>query len=140
MKCGPPNLWPLPTIKIALGSHSNMVSAAMIKLNVRTQFEKVEELYKDAFIVFQNELITMEKNSLSDVEEEKRAEQEVNKNYVISGDKIVANLINGNSLSNMEIEVHIIKSPDIHLTLETDESYNLTITRKLNNFHIKIYY
>lgn len=130
MKCGPANLWPIPTIKSALGSHSNMISVTLIKLDVRTSFKKAEELLKEAFIVFQNELIMMEKNSLSGVEEEKQAEIDANKNDVIVDEKNLLNRKNTMSLSNMEIEVHILKSPDIHLTLDTDESYNITITRK----------
>lgn len=138
MKCGAANIWPLPTGKSQIGSHSNKISPTMIKLDLRTQFKNVEAIYKEAFVIFQRELIALEKNGMKGVEEERKADVDANKNDVIetvgvTGDDKKVNKKYAESLSNVELEVHILNSPDIHMTLDTDESYNLTITREFYN-------
>lgn len=112
MTCGDPNIWPLPTGKVSLSSKALAFTTDHIKFKISSRHSPIESLFRNAFYVF-----------LQDVRNMESQEADVPKKY---------------DISSLEMEVHITpKQPtdsDIHLSLDTDESYNITVGRKYLSF------
>lgn len=149
MLCGPPNIWPQPSIKTVLGSKLLKFSSSSFKLNVDTKFENVKNLFQNAFEIFKEEVKNLEKphhhgdkkDSSENNDENQHRKTLTHKN---NNDVNIVNDISDNfvpllatfteqphDVNNFEINIRVSTYSDTYLTLSTDESYNLTLTRKL---------
>jgi hexosaminidase len=144
MLCGPSNIWPEPTIKSLLGTNSNDVRLTDIQIKVKTPFKRVESLMENAFLIFLNELKQIEQSNEQSRNDDsnnsvnsKTVSVGANNNNVDSNDKN-SNFYDSSerlrhhrgNFSSVNIYVDISKDPDIYLTLQTDECYNLTVIRE----------
>jgi beta-hexosaminidase Fdl len=155
MKCGALQLWPQPTIKTTLGSTSLNFKLDDVHLKLGSSFDAVNNLIKDAFVIFRREIKVLEnRNSNSNYDTSSNS----NSNLRDKEQRTRYEAVNENSerdevhettvyemksrarhdISQVLVYVHVKKSSDIHLTLQTDESYNLTLNREylfLTNHH-----
>lgn len=149
MLCGPSNVWPEPTIKSLMGTNSNDVILTDIQIKIKTPFKRVENLMENAFLVFLNELKQIEQSS-DHLRNEESSSNINSKTVSVGANNFDSNDKNANlyesvektrhhhrkNLTSVNIFVDILKDPDIHLNLQTDECYNLTVMREyFCNFH-----
>lgn len=124
MTCGDINIWPHPTIKSAFNSKSLKFTSSDIELKIITPFLAVENLFKQAFSLFLQELRQIENLNIIN-----NKNNEINQSYVKIDDKVHNFLMKKRKYCDIDIfliEVIIKKSDDINLNLNTDESYNIT--------------
>jgi beta-hexosaminidase Fdl len=148
MKCGALQLWPQPTIKTTLGATSLNFKLDDVHLKLGSSFDAVNNLIKDAFVIFRREIKVLENrnsnsnydthsnsNSIRDKEQRTKYET-VNENSERDDETVHETTIYEvksrvrHDISQVLVYVHVKKSSDIHLTLQTDESYNLTLNRE----------
>ncbi|XP_059614024.1 probable beta-hexosaminidase fdl isoform X2 [Phlebotomus argentipes] len=131
MTCGAPNIWPEPTGKVTLGSKSLTFATAHVKANVETPFEKVESLFRDAFLVFMDDLRLIEsiaKEEKHEGENQAAAEGGDGATSVPKHpDDTLCRPDRPCELDLVEVTVKISKYPDVALRVDTDESYNITV-------------
>jgi beta-hexosaminidase Fdl len=155
MKCGPLQIWPQPTIKTTLGSSSLNFKLDDLHLKLGSSFDNVNNLIKDAFVIFRREIKVLENSSSnnynnnnnnnrnSNLRDKERTKFDVINDNVFNNDENerksggidttifgIRNKQRHHDLEEVLVYIHVKKSIDIHLTLDTDESYNLTLTRK----------
>lgn len=153
MLCGPPNLWPMPTIKIVLSSKALKFKASDIKFSVNSAYKNVNNLLKSAFDIFLREIQDFElgvievpsnEGSVAGGDNEGAKGESSNKHdklLVKNSDKTENNEISDNFLpflsmgngkkydvQRFNINAKVTQSSDTYLTLHTDESYNLTLS------------
>lgn len=164
MICGPPNLWPQPTIKTVLSSKALKLKSSDIKFSVNSEYKNVNNLLKNAFDIFLREVQGFEAGyrgsggvatSNDDVAMGKKGSgssgggenHDNNNNFVEANDKNDNNEISDNFLpflsmgsqkkydvTSFNINAKVTQHADTYLTLHTDESYNLTLSCKYISF------
>lgn len=159
MICGPPNLWPQPTIKIVLSSKALKFKSSDIKFSVNSAYKNVNNLLKSAFDIFLREVQEFElggsgstgaatgDTSNDDMGKHgsvsKSSNLDNNNNLIVTNDKNDNNEISDNFLpflsmggqrkydvTSFNINAKVTQHADTYLTLHTDESYNLTLSCK----------
>ncbi|KAL5287096.1 hypothetical protein ACFFRR_008192 [Megaselia abdita] len=136
MTCGDVNVWPHPTRRVGVLSSSLKFSVESLQLKMSTSFHEVDRLYRKSFHVFLRELKQIQKIEFFDhakVAENER--QSFNPEDKVKPSKCVKSHCD---IINFIVEVHVLKSGNVHIDLETDESYNLTSTLDNNNMVAKI--
>lgn len=152
MLCGPPNIWPQPSIKTVLGSKALKFTSRSFLLHMDTNFETVNNLLTKAFEVFVDEVKNLETNlkdgnklqesqtSLSSNPSENQHDKFKFSNDIVTSsndlsDNFVPLVIPFNRITydieSFQIVFKGITNEETYLTLNTDESYNLTLSRKL---------
>jgi len=132
-----------------LGSTSVNFKLDDVHLKLGSSFDAVNNLIKDAFVIFRREIKVLEnRNSNYDTssnsnsnsklrDKEQRTKYEAVNEHSERADDVVhettiyelKNRVR-HDISQVLVYVHVKKSSDIHLTLQTDESYNLTLNRE----------
>lgn len=133
MTCGPSIVWPQPTIKSTIGTDALSFMSDGITLKLKTIFKKVDELFRQSFEIFRDEIKLIENANEESLKVDKEKEQKENNiNVLVNNDNEIINGRNKRHADglNFEVEVIIRKYHDIYLTLDSDESYNLTVSRK----------
>lgn len=146
MTCGASNIWPEPTGKVTLGSKSLTFSTAHVRAHIETPFQRVENLFRDAFLVFMDDLRLIEnvdKDDKGSHEAEGHGGAEVNEIPTsVPGAKhpedTRCRADHPCDIDQFEISVKIHKYPDIFLRMDTDESYNITVTSDNRKISVRI--
>lgn len=131
MTCGDVNVWPHPTKRTRVMSSSFKFSVESMQLQISTPFQDVEKLFRKSFHVFVRELKQIQK--LEYFEHGKVADKfpddNVNNNHNNINDRS-SNMCKKHhcDISNFIVDVHILKSGNIYIDLDTDESYNISST------------
>lgn len=144
MTCGGPKIWPEPTGKVSMGSKSLTFFTENVKARIETPFEKVENLFRDAFVVFMDEL-----RSIENIDKEDKTHEGENHaaDGVATSNPTGARHTEETSrckpnhpcdIDHLEIIVNIYKYPDIYLRHDTDESYNITLKSDNRRISAKI--
>lgn len=158
MLCGPPNIWPQPSIKTVLGSKALKLSSSSFKLNVDTKFNNVNTLLKHAYNIFVEEVKHLEANTQAKTSNHNKNDD--NDNYLENNDGVKQHkqeqinkdgrdfatgpsdisdnfvpllaAFSGQSydINNFLVNIRVYADGDTYLTLKTDESYNLTLSCK----------
>lgn len=146
MTCGPINIWPQPTGKASIGSKASRFRLSDVHYHVKTEFKPVEDLLWDSFRVFKDELRALlvahgassEEGESSTVTESgngvrgKDYQLDVGKSEGSASKirfyKVIAD--NRYDLDRVDVRMNVLQSPDVHLTMQTDESYNMSVGRK----------
>uniref|UniRef100_A0A6B2E9I4 Beta-hexosaminidase n=1 Tax=Phlebotomus kandelakii TaxID=1109342 RepID=A0A6B2E9I4_9DIPT len=146
MTCGSPNIWPEPTGKVTLGSKSLTFSTAHVKAHIETPFEKVENLFREAFVVFMDDLRLIE-----NIDKEDKASHE--ENHAAEVNEVATSAPAGAKhledthcrpehpcdVDHVEISVKITKFSDTFLRSDTDESYNITMKSDNRKTSVRIH-
>lgn len=150
MLCGAyTKIWPEPS-KSFIGTSANSFSIADVQYKIKTPFKNVEFLLESAFSIFMEEIKDIFHSSdsktekidkississsstsslTSNNEHSSTLDYKINSN--INRDNIINNNNKRHNLTTVNIFLNVIKTSEIHLSLSTDECYNLTMISKL---------
>lgn len=142
MQCGPLNVWPQPTKKAILGSSSLNFNSKDIKVKLSTLHRDVEKLIRQSVSIFENDVKHLEEDNMEeDINSEdlddgkyqrRRSRHEQKGNEDHNSFAPHRNEVNEKyDVDSVLLDIKITTFPEIYLTLETDESYNLSLERKL---------
>lgn len=130
MLCGSQTLWPEPTIKSLIGTNANSFHLNDVQYKVQTPFKNVESLMENAFSVFLEEVKQIRHASggkTTDSDPYKTSTRSY-KDVTYSGGRPEPFSTQRRNLTTVNIYVNVIKTSDVHLSLNTDECYNLTMS------------
>lgn len=133
MLCGGyTKIWPEPT-KSYIGTSANSFSLLNVQYKIKTPFKAVENLLESAFSVFMDELHKIFHSSSPSSSDESSSSSTTRfyKDQAVNS----AHRKQNNTHSTVNVFLYVHKAADVHLSLATDECYNLTMTRKLKIFH-----
>lgn len=126
MLCGPSTIWPEPTIKSLIGTSASSFRLNDVQYRVQTPFRQVESLMESAFLIFLDEIKQIQYSA-------GRKTDEILKTSTSKTAKDSSEYTNHRrNFTSVNIYVNVIKTSDVHLTLATDECYNITMTCKTN--------
>lgn len=126
MLCGSySKIWPEPT-KSFIGTSANSFSLNEVQFKIKTPFKNVENLLEGAFSIFLEETKDIFHSSDRKTEEAGKSSTTVtyNKEHSSAESKTPGRRHN---LTNVNIFLYVIKTSEVHLSLATDECYNLTM-------------
>lgn len=132
MLCGGyTKIWPEPT-KSYIGTSANSFNLLNIQYKIKTPFKNVENLLEKSFSVFMDELHKISHSSM--VEENSGVGSSTTRLYKddrqSSLDYTSVHRKHNNNQTTVNIFLYVLKTSDVHLSLSTDECYNLTMTRE----------
>jgi beta-acetyl hexosaminidase like len=139
MLCGGyTKIWPEPT-KSYIGTSANSFSLMNVQYKIKTPFKSVENLLENAFSVFMDELHKIFHSSSTSASDEGSTSSSSSTTRLYKDERqsqlefasTHGSKKHNNNHSTVNIFLFVLKTADIHLTLSTDECYNLTLTRKL---------
>uniref|UniRef100_A0A8D8A424 Probable beta-hexosaminidase fdl n=1 Tax=Culex pipiens TaxID=7175 RepID=A0A8D8A424_CULPI len=142
MTCGPINIWPQPTAKATIGSKTSRFRLADLNVHIKAAAQPVEGLLRDAFGVFKEELrATLVAHGAAGEDGEVVAAaaslvtesgKEPGKEPSADGKIHFYKPVDENryDVDKFDVRITVLKSPDVYLTMQTDESYNLSVTRE----------
>jgi beta-hexosaminidase Fdl len=125
--CSPPNVWPMPS-KPLIGTNSKNFLMQNVNYNVEAPSEVVENLMNGAIEIFLDEIKQISYANGAKIEPSTTRRSRSNKNSSPRTDVTVGSHQYLNNLSSVRIAINVIKSTEVHLTLNTDECYNMTIS------------
>lgn len=135
MLCGGyTKIWPEPT-KSYIGTSANSFSLLNVQYKIKTPFKTVENLLENAFSVFMDELHKILHSSTSSTAANDESSSSTTRFYrddrqwVDSSGVAYKKHNNNNNQTTVNVFLYVLKTADIHLSLTTDECYNLTMTR-----------
>ncbi|KAG5678977.1 hypothetical protein PVAND_008592 [Polypedilum vanderplanki] len=135
MLCGSySKIWPEPT-KSYIGTSANSFNLNDVQFKIKTPFKNVENLLESAFSIFMEEIKDIFHSS-SD-----RKTEEVSKSSTTANYKERSPLDTKHrrhNLTNVNIFLYVIKTSEIHLSLTTDECYNLTMINEHQTVEVRI--
>lgn len=130
MICGPPNLWPQPTIKTVLSSKALKLKSSDIKFSVNSAYKNVNNLLKNAFDIFLREVQGFEAGysgsvgtatTSNDVDAEKRGGSSGTENHDNNNNFVGANDKHDNNVNN-EISDNFLP----FLSMGSQKKYDVT--------------
>jgi hypothetical protein len=133
--CSPPNIWPMPT-KPLIGTNSKNFLLQNINYQIKTSSEIVDSLLGGAIEIFLDEVKQISFASGARIEPTTTKRSKSNRNSSPRTDVTVGSHQFLNNLSSVRISLNVIKSSEIHLTLNTDECYNMTISSNFIIFYL----
>ena len=136
MLCGPQTLWPEPTIKSLVGTNANSFNLNDVQYKIQTPFKTVESLMESTFSVFFEEIKQIKAASGGvSVNDDLKTITKPFKDVKYSGSRMETSTNQRRNFTIVNIYVNVIKTADVHLSLNTDECYNLTMSSmKINLF------
>ncbi|XP_058837708.1 probable beta-hexosaminidase fdl isoform X2 [Topomyia yanbarensis] len=152
MTCGPINIWPQPTGKTTIGSKASRFQLADTFVHIKTNFKPVENLLREAFGVFRDELRAVlvahgvprddvDSSSMTEdneVTKGRDSDSEIAENPGMIRFSKAADE-NRFDIEKFDVRITVQKSPETHLTLHTDESYNLSVSHTARILTAKIF-
>lgn len=131
MLCGSQSLWPEPSIKSLIGTNAVSFHLNDVQYKVQTPFKGVESLTESAFSVFVDEVrqIVHASGGVS-AEASKSSTRSFRDNSYTSSTRAGTTTSHIRNSTSVNIYVNVVKTSDVHLTLSTDECYNITMTSK----------
>ncbi|CRK96298.1 CLUMA_CG009718, isoform A [Clunio marinus] len=146
MLCGSQTLWPEPTVKSLIGTNANSFRLADVKYKVQTPFKHVESLMENAFSIFLEEIKQIRrasggKEKSDEMKSSTRSYRESTYAGISSSSsrEIETPAHYRRNLTTVNIYVHVIKTADVHLTMNTDECYNMTLSNERQIIDVRIY-
>ncbi|XP_021697275.1 probable beta-hexosaminidase fdl isoform X2 [Aedes aegypti] len=155
MTCGPINIWPQPTGKASIGSKASRFRLSDVHFNVKTAHKPVEDLLWDAFRVFKEELraVLVARGAGADEADSStvtengdaargKGQQDVGAKVEGSAAKIRFYKAVDDSrydVDRFDVRINVLKSPEIHLTMQTDEGYNMTVGHTARSLVVKVF-
>uniref|UniRef100_A0A1Q3F2V3 beta-N-acetylhexosaminidase n=1 Tax=Culex tarsalis TaxID=7177 RepID=A0A1Q3F2V3_CULTA len=150
MTCGPINIWPQPTAKATIGSKTSRFRLADVNVHIKAAAQPVESLLRDAFGVFKGELRAILVAHGATAED---GEVVAGSLVTESGNREPANGASSDSkihfykpvdenrydVDRFDVRITVLKSPEVHLTMQTDESYNLSVTHTARSLVVKVF-
>lgn len=135
MVCGDSNIWPMPTGKTSLSTRSVTLRAVDIAIHVETKFTEVERMFRLAFDIFLTDLRDLEA-SLGAVVNGKQgsSEREEKSNKESGQNPDVSETEKHCDIKNLDVKVMIDGSPNVYVSLDMDESYNMTVLSKYTHY------
>lgn len=131
MLCGPQTLWPEPSIKSLIGTNANSFQLSDVRYKVQTPFKSVENLMESAFSVFVEELKQIVHASGGKTTDDAlRTSTRSYRDSSFSSSSVASTTNHRRNLVSVNIYVNVIKTADVHLSLSTDECYNITMSSK----------
>lgn len=131
MLCGGyTKIWPEPT-KSYIGTSANSFSLLNVQYKIKTPFRAVENLLENAFSVFMDELHKIYHSSSASSSDESTTRLYRDDRQASSIDLASTHRKHNNNHTTVNVFLYVLKTSDIHLSLSTDECYNLTMTRML---------
>lgn len=134
MLCGSQTLWPEPTVKSLIGTNANSFRLTDVQYKVQTPFKNVESLMESAFSIFLEEIKqirhAMGGTASEDTTPRSSTRSYRDVTYSSSGARIDAVSHPRRNLTTVNIYVNVIKTADVHLSMHTDECYNMTMSSK----------
>lgn len=138
MLCGSQTLWPEPTVKSLIGTNANSFRLTDVQYKVQTPFKNVESLMESAFSIFLEEIKQIRHASGGNVADDATTKSTTKSyrdvTYSGSSSRMETMPRPRRNLTTVNIYVNVIKTSDVHLTLGTDECYNMTMSSKRWNF------
>lgn len=128
--CSSPNIWPQPTIRTHIGSNYKGFQLQDIAYLVQTGFKNVETLMVGAIEIFLDELKQMSIANGAKFPETTTTKQSKTNKKISTEVGVMSH--SRRNFPTVKVIVNIIKSADTHLTMKTDECYNMTITSNYN--------
>jgi beta-acetyl hexosaminidase like len=118
MLCGGyAKIWPEPT-KAFIGTSVNSFHLNEVQYKIKTPFKAVQHLLENAFAVFLSEVRQISHEKTEETEKSSTGSYKDHHSYYTRK----------HNLTTVNIFLNVLKTSDIHLTLSTDECYNLTMT------------
>uniref|UniRef100_A0A8D8DEL4 beta-N-acetylhexosaminidase n=2 Tax=Culex pipiens TaxID=7175 RepID=A0A8D8DEL4_CULPI len=151
MTCGPINIWPQPTAKATIGSKTSRFRLADLNVHIKAAAQPVEGLLRDAFGVFKEELrATLVAHGAAGEDGEVVAAaaslvtesgKEPGKEPSADGKIHFYKPVDENryDVDKFDVRITVLKSPDVYLTMQTDESYNLSVTHTARSLVAKVF-
>ncbi|XP_039447516.1 probable beta-hexosaminidase fdl isoform X1 [Culex pipiens pallens] len=150
MTCGPINIWPQPTAKATIGSKTSRFRLADLNVHIKAAAQPVEGLLRDAFGVFKEELrATLAAHGAAGEDGEAVAAaslvtesgKEPGKEPSADGKIHFYKPVDENryDVDKFDVRITVLKSPDVYLTMQTDESYNLSVTHTARSLVAKVF-
>lgn len=131
MLCGSQTLWPEPTGKSLIGTNANSFQLNDVRYKVQTPFRNVEYLMESAFSIFLEEVKQIQHASGGRPNEETvKSSTKSYRDVAYSSSMASTSSMRRRNLANVNIYVNVIKTADVHLTLNTDECYNVSMSSK----------
>lgn len=133
MLCGTQTLWPEPTGKALIGTNANSFRLTDVQFKVQTPFRNVESLMESAFSIFLEEIKQIKRASggKSSDEDALKTSTRSYRDVTYSSNRVEQSRTHHRrNLTTVNIYVNVIKTADVHLTLNTDECYNITMSSK----------
>jgi beta-hexosaminidase Fdl len=138
MLCGPQTLWPEPSIKSLIGTNANSFQLSDVRYKVQTPFKNVENLMESAFSIFIEELKQIVHASGGKTPD--LTPRTSTRSYKDSSYSSMTSTTHRKNLVNVNIYVNVIKTADVHVTLNTDECYNITMSSKKKTFVLSTHF
>lgn len=132
MLCGTyTKIWPEPS-KSFIGTSANSFSLSDVQYKIKTPFKNVESLLEGAFSVFMEEIKDIFHSSDVKTEEYDKTSTTSYNNNNNNKEHLSSNKPSNkrHNLTTVNIFLYVLKTSDIHLSLNTDECYNLTMISK----------
>uniref|UniRef100_A0A1B0FDX0 beta-N-acetylhexosaminidase n=1 Tax=Glossina morsitans morsitans TaxID=37546 RepID=A0A1B0FDX0_GLOMM len=126
MTCGDVKLWPYPTIKTQVEMKPLKFTLDALLLRLHTPYSNVRTYFRSVFKIFLGDLKGMQRQkTFKNFDHDK-----VIKDPIIKYDEISVNSLGNSTYDESDIDilpinVFINKCPDLNLSLDTDESYEL---------------
>lgn len=131
MLCGSQTLWPVPTVKSLIGTNANSFHLNDVQYKAQTPFKNVESLMESAFSVFLEEVKQMKHASgWKSTDDALRTSTRTYRDVTYSGTRADGLTTRRRNLTTVNVYVSVVKTSDVHLTLNTDECYNITMSSK----------
>lgn len=136
MLCGGyTKIWPEPK-KSYIGTSANSFWLMNVQYKIKTPYKNVESLLESAFSIFMDELHKIFHSSSSSSNDERSTSSSTVR---LNKDERETDLASShgskkynNNHSTINIFLYVLKTSDIHLSLSSDECYNITLTREFN--------
>lgn len=134
MICGEPNIWPIPTGKTTVSSRSLTLTSDTIALHIDTKFPKVQQQLQTAFDIFLQDLQSLESSTTGGVsgnagstsdEKTGRSDKEA-----VQLQSLAEEQQRNCDIKKVTVRIAVTSIADVHLHMDMDESYNLTVASK----------
>jgi hypothetical protein len=130
MLCGSySKIWPEPT-KSYIGTSANSFNLNDVQFKIKTPFKNVENLLEGAFSIFLEEIKDIFHSSDRKTEEASRSSTTAAYGKEHSSLESRHAPSRRHNLTNVNIFLYVVKTSEVHLSLATDECYNLTMISK----------
>lgn len=123
MVCGVSNIWPMPTGKLTLSSHSLTFNANQLEFNVKSSLHEAKELLMNAYDIFLYDL-----KAIAGESEEEHVDKTDNQIKNVEANTDTLKLNENCDINKIIISAEILTIGDVYLNLDMDESYELNVT------------
>uniref|UniRef100_A0A1A9UI75 beta-N-acetylhexosaminidase n=1 Tax=Glossina austeni TaxID=7395 RepID=A0A1A9UI75_GLOAU len=126
MTCGDVKLWPYPTIETQVKMKPLKFTLDALLLRLHTPYSNVRNYFRSVFEIFLDDLKSMQRQkTCKNFDHDKVINDPIIKYDEISVDSLGNSTYDESDINIFPINVFVNKCPDLSLSLDTDESYEL---------------